>query len=351
MSKRGVALSVTQQWQVELDRWETLMKVAGQAPTTIKTRLRHVRQLARGVGTDSPDRVTEDMLFTWVGEQKWEPETRHAYYVSIRKFFESRKQASPASNLPKVRRPKKKMKPAPEKIVHQALQDASNKRSEMIFLLAAEAGLRADEISRVHLRDIVQDLTGWSLHVVGKGSRERFVPLSTGFALELTDWCKQQGGWAFPGNVEGHLSARWVGKLAARDIPGLWRLHSFRRRFATQSYRKSKNIRAVQELLGHGSIETTELYVDIDDRELRHAAEGARLAMIDTRSEWPITIGSVDLVLKLDPLCVEINGVTHDMSFQELADLTTTVLAVYELYQETKIPGESGMKPLEEIHA
>jgi len=81
--------------------------------------------------------------------------------------------------------------------------------------------------------------------------------------------------WLFPGDEDGHLSPRWVGKLMAGALPDHWTAHTLRHRFATRAYRGSRNLRAVQTLLGHSSVATTERYTAVDDAEVRAAAMSA----------------------------------------------------------------------------
>jgi integrase/recombinase XerC len=78
-------------------------------------------------------------------------------------------------------------------------------------------------------------------------------------------------GWLFPGDENGHLSPRWVGKLMAGALPDHWTAHTLRHRFATRAYRGSRNLRAVQVLLGHSSVATTERYTAVDNDEIRAA--------------------------------------------------------------------------------
>jgi site-specific recombinase XerC len=58
-------------------------------------------------------------------------------------------------------------------------------------------------------------------------------------------------------------------------MPEGYTMHTLRHRFGTRAYRGSRNLRAVQELLGHASIATTERYTAIDDDEIRAAAMAA----------------------------------------------------------------------------
>ena len=79
-------------------------------------------------------------------------------------------------------------------------------------------------------------------------------------------------GSVFPRRAGGHLTAGHVGKLIARALPGDWTAHNLRHRFATRSYRGSHNIRAVQKLLGHETVLSTERYTAVHGDEIRAAA-------------------------------------------------------------------------------
>jgi integrase len=63
--------------------------------------------------------------------------------------------------------------------------------------------------------------------------------------------------------------------LIADALPGDWTAHTLRHRFASRAYRGSRNLRAVQRLLGHESVLSTERYTAVDDDEIRAAAASA----------------------------------------------------------------------------
>jgi site-specific recombinase XerD len=118
--------------------------------------------------------------------------------------------------------------------------------------------------------------------VHGKGQKQRTVPLSDGLAELIR--CGAVGhtpgmperGWLFPRWPEGgHLTPQYVGLLVARALPDQWTMHTLRHRFSSRAYRGTRNLRAVQMLLGHASIATTERYVAVDDSEMRAAMVAA----------------------------------------------------------------------------
>lgn len=152
--------------------------------------------------------------------------------------------------------------------MHRAMLEA-DERTRMMLLLGGHAGLRCCEIAAVHSRDIVGTRGNYSLLVHGKGRRERLVPLSNLLALDIL----ARDGYVFPGQIDGHLSAAYVSKLLSRALPAGMTAHQLRHRFATQALRGSGgNLRVVQELLGHSSIATTQVYTAVETNELRTAA-------------------------------------------------------------------------------
>lgn len=187
--------------------------------------------------------------------------------------------------LPVMRQPKAAPRPAPDDAWSAALAAADSRTTPMLRL-AAEAGLRRAEVAQVHTSDAFIAGGRAQLAVHGKGGKQRLVPISSELAelirrggaghtpeMGAHDWGTY--GWLFPDGEGGHLSAGWVGKLVARVLPDGYSMHQLRHRFASRAYRGTRNLRAVQQLLGHQSIATTERYTAVDDDEIRAAAASA----------------------------------------------------------------------------
>ena len=136
--------------------------------------------------------------------------------------------------------------------------------------LAADCGMRRDEIAVAHSHDVFEDLLGWTIVAHGKGGKQRNVPLTRGLAAILRD---QPYGYFFPGDEDGHLSPRWVGKLVNRLLDGGWTIQSLRHRFAARTHRVNHDLAVVQDLLGHASPATTRIRVATDDTDRRRTIE------------------------------------------------------------------------------
>ncbi|WP_425292273.1 tyrosine-type recombinase/integrase [Corynebacterium mayonis] len=233
ISQRPHLRPIPHDWEPDLLKFELFLRAQGRTATTIDTRIRHLRTLARQCGERNPESVTSDTLVTWSGSKNWAPETRNSYHASVRLFFQWRSERygtkDPSLLLKSVRRPVPPPRPAPDTAIRKALATRSQ-RLTLILRLAAELGLRSAEIASIAAADIHPAEDGWgTLTVHGKGRKARMLPVPPDLMIMIT---KQSQGqkWLFPGNVHGHLSPKWIGKLAARSLPGQWTLHTLRHR-------------------------------------------------------------------------------------------------------------------------
>lgn len=257
--------------------WELLaagycgyLAAIGRPPTTIQLRRGQVTYLARTLAK-SPRSVSYQDLIDFYKIHSWKPETRRSYRAGLRGFFAWAQKSghltdNPAEEIPQFRVPKASARPCPETIYREALVRA-DERGRLILRLAREAGLRRGEIAQAHRKDLIQTSGGWSLLVHGKGANERVVPINDGLAGEVM----RADGWLFPSQRGGHLRAKSVGVIGSQLLGDEVTLHQLRHSFATAAYRGSRNLRAVQKLLGHSSLAITERYLEADDDEMRAA--------------------------------------------------------------------------------
>lgn len=231
--------------------------------------------VARGLGM-APRDVSGDVLLAWCAAQAWKPETRKGYRNTLRSFFAffSARHgcANPASELPRVRKQRPAPHPCPDAAVLAAMARASESERLMIRL-AAECGLRRGEIARVRADDVMADLVGRSLIVHGKGGKQRAVPLPD----DLADAVAGCGGWLFPGRWSGHVEESYVSRHVSALLPDGYGCHSLRHRYATRLYGATHDIMLVSRLLGHESVETTQLYVAVPADELRAGLDAVLL--------------------------------------------------------------------------
>lgn len=258
----------------DIAAWRTNLMAGGSPPTTLHLRLRQVRSAARHLDPKPLRSATTEDLTAYMVSQEWAPATMVSNRSALRSFFHflatsGRIRHDPAKDLPSIRVPRRQLPPAPEYV----LTGARTPRLQLMIDLAAREGMRRGEIARVWpRRDMVRTGDRWSLIVHGKGSKDRTVPLHPDIAARLLA-CGP--GWAFPSPNGGHLAIEYVGAMISAELGPGWSAHSLRRRFATRAYQGSHDLRAVQELLGHESIATTQLYIAADLRSLYAALDCA----------------------------------------------------------------------------
>ncbi|EPM6965240.1 MULTISPECIES: tyrosine recombinase XerC [Vibrio] len=213
---------------------------------------------------------------------------------SLRSFFDflilrGEMSANPAKG---VSAPRKK-RPLPKNLdvdeVSQLLEvnedDPLAVRDRAMMELMYGAGLRLAELVGVDVRDV--QLRSGELRVIGKGDKERKVPFS-GMATEwVGKWLRVRGDLAAPGEpalfvskLGTRISHRSVQKRMAewgqkQSVASHISPHKLRHSFATHMLESSNNLRAVQELLGHENISTTQIYTHLDFQHLAQAYDQA----------------------------------------------------------------------------
>ena len=160
-------------------------------------------------------------------------------------------------------------------------------RDLAMFELLYSSGLRLAELVALDIDDGRLDLRQAEVTVTGKGSKTRTVPVGARAREALKDWIEKRNGIAAPGEkalfvgargrrispaVVGARLAAWARRrgLAERVHP-----HMLRHSFASHVLQSSQDLRAVQELLGHASISTTQVYTHLDFQALAKVYDAA----------------------------------------------------------------------------
>ncbi len=215
-------------------------------------------------------------------------------FSSLRSFFDflvlrGEMTANPAKGVSAPR----KQRPLPKNLdvdeVGQLLDvnedDPLSIRDRAMMEVMYGAGLRLAELVGINLKDVLG--RQGEIRVIGKGDKERKAPFS-GLAKEWVDkWLKVRGELASPGEP-----ALFVSKLGTRishrsvqkrmeewgkkqSVASHISPHKLRHSFATHVLESSQNLRAVQELLGHENISTTQVYTHLDFQHLAQAYDQA----------------------------------------------------------------------------
>lgn len=155
--------------------------------------------------------------------------------------------------------------------------DWTDTRNRAIFTLLYGCGLRIDEALSLNIADVPNGDS--PLRVIGKGQKERIVPVLPAVAQMIDRYravcpfAEKPNRPLFLGVKGGRLNQNMVQK-SLRNLRGQLGLpasttpHALRHSFATHLLENGANLREIQELLGHASLSTTQIYADINAEEL-----------------------------------------------------------------------------------
>jgi site-specific recombinase XerD len=250
-------------------RFEQWLLASYRVDGTVTLRIRHARMLAEQVqiALATDEQIEQALICT----REYSAEYRHSILASWKLLYRwaTAKRLvmfDPTLLLDPIPVRKRVPRIAPDAPVSAALLNASS-RDRALVMLARYACLRLSEIATLRMKD----RTGETLIIRGKGDKERFVDVNPPLMLALTKLEEEQPyGHYFPGSTNGHLHPQSVHKIIKR-LTG-WHPHALRHAGATAAYQATRNLRAVQELLGHSSLATTERYLHITSAERRAAA-------------------------------------------------------------------------------
>lgn len=184
-------------------------------------------------------------------------------------------------------------KPLPKNIsvdeVFQLLEidedDPLSVRDQCMMELMYSSGLRLSELVGINLADL--KLRELEVMVTGKGSKQRLLPITKRAAESLEKWLKIRPEFCISGELALFVSKqkRRISTRNVQDRMDKWGLkqslpshlnpHKLRHSFATHMLESSGNLRAVQTLLGHADLSTTQVYTHLDFQHLAQVYDNA----------------------------------------------------------------------------
>ncbi|MEA3404394.1 MAG: tyrosine recombinase XerC [Pseudomonadota bacterium] len=168
------------------------------------------------------------------------------------------------------------------KLLEQPLETWQDVRDQAIFELLYSAGLRVSECTDLDISPGLDQLASGWVFVIGKGQKSRLAPVGSKAQEAIKNWLVIRGDYAnadepsvFVNQRGNRIAVRTVQKrLDARTLkaglPTKMSPHRLRHACATHVLESSGDLRAVQEMLGHANLSTTQIYTKLD---LQHLAQ------------------------------------------------------------------------------
>jgi site-specific recombinase XerD len=281
----------------QLEAYLTHLRGSGASHSTLRAYRSDLSQLERwlsaaGCRLAEADTQTLRRYAAYLGTLRYRPTTAARKLSAVRGAYawlhaRGLAERDPAAVVPGPRRPRM-LPPTFKGSELEDLLDGSfppgpaGVRDRALLELLYGSGLRAAEACSARLRDL--DLARGELRVTGKGGKQRVVPIGGACAEALERWLRDGRPVVAGGGGSDHLFLSVRGKpLSASDIRrSLTRAlrraglparspHALRHSFATHLLENGADLRSIQEMLGHASVATTQVYTHVSVRHLKSA--------------------------------------------------------------------------------
>jgi site-specific recombinase XerD len=255
------------------------LKLKGYSFKTRDTYINQIRKFSSFVDKDLNE-VSEQDIRNYILFLLDERKASHSYAnqaISAIKilFNEIFKQGLTIDTIPRPKKEKKLPNVLSAEEVKRVLAALDNEKHKTILFLVYSAGLRVGEVVRLKPEDI--DSKRMLIHIVqGKGRKDRYTLLSEIALNQLRKYYYMYKPeiWLFPGqNKKEFLTERTVERIfekacAIAKINKKASVHTLRHSFATHLLEGGTDLRFIQELLGHSSSKTTEIYTHVTQKSI-----------------------------------------------------------------------------------
>lgn len=292
-------LKNTMNWQIYIQQFKNYLSLErGFSENSIEAYLRDVekfREFAQSKEQNKPEKISTDFIqeFLKYLNELGIAETSQARILSgIKSFYKFLFLENSISTDPSylIEAPKLARK-LPDTLSYEEIEQlltaidlstAEGTRNRAILEVLYSCGLRVSELTELKLSQLYFDI-GF-VKVIGKGNKERFVPIGKDAIKYTTQYLQHyRNHIEIPKGYENYVFLNRRGKNLSRvyifmiikDLAANIGLkknispHTFRHSFATHLLEGGANLRAIQEMLGHESITTTEIYTHLDKDYLR----------------------------------------------------------------------------------
>ena len=216
--------------------------------------------------------MINDFLSFVSSMQTYKPKTFHRIISTLSSFYrflytQGVVNANPLTGIDRPRIKQQDIKYLKHNQVLRLIDSIEDPRDKLIVRTIYATGVRVSELCGMNLEDI--DFDEHTIKIRGKGDKTRLVFVDDDTLADILKFIGNRiVGPLFVGQQGKHISSRAIQHIFKHYAPSGITPHKIRHSYASELYRRSKNLRVVQENLGHTSIQTTEIYLhtDIDER-------------------------------------------------------------------------------------
>lgn len=257
-----------------LKRLETEIKISKLSPYTLRNYVDFNKKLLKHAGKQLEQIEQQDVKY-FLAEKMTDRASSSIilFLASIKFAYSNVLGKDPTAG---VKRPKKENK-IPVVLTKQEIinliNNSNNLKSKLIIQLLYSSGIRVSEIVNLKPVDLNFDENiGWVRR--GKGGKDRMIILSKKLSKKLEKFIKKNSDWEYVFSKTKPLTTRNIQKIIQKTaqragINKQVHPHTLRHSFATHLLDQGVDLRKIQELLGHASIATTQIYTHISHEQLK----------------------------------------------------------------------------------
>jgi site-specific recombinase XerD len=216
--------------------------------------------------------MANDFLSFVSSMQTYKPKTFHRIISTLSSFYrflytQGAVTANPLTGIDRPRIKQQDVKYLKHNQVLRLLDSIEDPRDKLIVRTIYATGVRVSELCNMNIEDI--DFDEHTIRIRGKGDKMRTVFIDDDTRADILKFIGNRlEGPVFVGQQGKNISSRAIQHIFKNYAPSGITPHKIRHSYASELYKRSKNLRVVQENLGHTSIKTTEIYLhtDIDER-------------------------------------------------------------------------------------
>ena len=216
--------------------------------------------------------IINDFLSFVSTTQTYKPKTFHRMISTLSSFYrflytQGAVSANPLTGVDRPRIKQQEVKYLKHNQVLRLLESIEDLRDKLIVRTIYATGVRVSELCNMNIEDI--DFDEHTIRIRGKGDKMRTVFVDDDTLADILKFIGNRiVGPVFVGQQGKNISSRAIQHIFKNYAPPGITPHKIRHSYASELYKRSKNLRVVQENLGHTSIKTTEIYLhtDIDER-------------------------------------------------------------------------------------
>ena len=257
----------------------------GLSRNTIEAYGRDIESFIEFIENKNPDEITRNDLYDFIKSLRakdFAPSSVTRKIASIKGWFRWLKinekiKADPSIALESPKIPQKLPKVISTNDIDKIFSSNLDCTEKAIFELLYGCGLRVSELTNLEIKNI--DFNGKMVRCFGKGSKERIIPLGEKAKIAVKNYLELRN--LYPQKLSNKIFIHKNGKpISRQDVYNLSQKvgtiidkhispHVFRHSFATHLLENGADLRVVQELLGHSSVSTTQLYTHVSKKRLK----------------------------------------------------------------------------------